>query len=99
MSIRLLKGDRGGTVLAFPVTATGTKTLPKNIPPGSYKVRTSSAQSFTTAQLVFNSASTATTFGVAVTSGESNTFLLTEECDEVALSTGTFPLILIVETA
>lgn len=80
-------------VVWFPVTATGTKTLPRILEPGEWRVTTDTVQAFTSVQFVLNSATTAATFGVVIRGGI-GTVSLTEGCDEVALSTGTFPLLL-----
>lgn len=77
----------------LPVSATGTKDLPRLLPAGRYSVITDTTQSLTNVQFLLESASTATTFGAVVRGGRGlvNT---TEDCDQVTLTAGTFPLLL-----
>lgn len=80
-------------IIWLPIASTGTKALPQNLSAGEYRVTTDTTQAFTTAQLAFNSATSSASFTLAVRGGL-GTVTLGEECDEVVLGTGTFPLLM-----
>lgn len=90
MSIQQFPPGGGSTVQ--PVGALGTYTLAVALTPGLYKVTTDTTQTFTTAQLYFQTAA-GYRFGAAVRGGEGYV-AIPETVTSVTFTSGTFPLLI-----
>lgn len=78
-----------------PIGAAGTYTLAQTLQPGLYRISTDTTQTFTTAQLYFQTTA-GYRFGVAVRGGEGYV-AIPLAVEQVVFTTGTFPLLLGME--
>lgn len=85
----------GGKPSVQPIAAIGTYTLAVPLLPGLYRITTDTTQTFTTAQLYFQTAA-GYRFGAVVRGGEGYV-AIPETVTTVTLTSGTFPLLLGLE--